>query len=82
MKKQPKYKSGDTIRYKSGKRGYNYGFDNGKLCVVDKVVPPLTDPRVTGGEWGGWMVIITESNATFPAAWFELVVNPQQIDAG
>jgi hypothetical protein len=65
MKSQPAFTVGDTVVYKSGKRGYHYGWDNGMTALVEKL--ELGSGK---GEWGGWTVLTSLSNLAFPAGWF------------
>lgn len=86
MLKKPAFDKGDTVRYKAGKRGFNFGLHNGKLLTVSKLTKPLRDgdaaitrrgtaEPMRRGEWGGWLVWPTETNMGFPAAWFEQVAS-------
>lgn len=78
MVKQPDYKKGDRIRYKSGKIGYNYGFANGQEFTVVALKRPM-EPLPNGyfnSSYMGWRVLVNGTNAYYPCGWFEKVQSP------
>ena len=83
MLKSPSYAVGATIEYKSGKRGYHWGFDNDQQFVVAEIHPPVQMPshvHVRRGEFGGWTVRVWLPGAPgfmschVPCAWFRVVL--------
>src|ERR1035437_4961283 len=71
---QPKFVVGDTVVYKSGKRGYHWGWDNGATAIVKKIFAPLpklpNDSRPRRTEWGGFTILTDKTSMKLPAAWF------------
>lgn len=73
MKRRPRFGLGDVVQYTAGRRGFHYGLSSNTYVVVAiMLAAPLPDKAFRRGEWGGWLVQITNSNMWFPAGWFQL----------
>jgi hypothetical protein len=78
-KTKPGFDVGDRVEYKSGKRGFHWGFDPGMTFVVAKLVSPKKVPPPTDRDpWHRWLVEVKDDGEKYPrfnvpCGWFKKI---------